>query len=74
MPKGYPIDRCATDIDGKRNLSKCPTTAKIYLPGDQPLKAGELKNPDYAATPRQLVEAEAGQGQGRPAGTRTLCR
>src|SRR5213079_3313962 len=50
--KGYPIDpMLAADIErGVRNLSKYPTTAKIYLPGGQPLKAGDLlKNSDYAA-------------------------
>jgi len=60
--KGYPIDpMLADDINrGRNNLSKYPTTARIYLPGGQPLKAGELlKNPDYAATLRKLVEAEA---------------
>jgi len=59
--KGYPIDpMLARDIDrGKNNLSKYPTTAKIYLPGGQPLEAGDLlKNPDYAGTLRKLVEAE----------------
>lgn len=59
--KGYPIDpMLAQDIDrGKNNLSKYPTTAKIYLPGGQGLKAGDLlKNPDYAGTLRKLVEAE----------------
>lgn len=59
--KGYPIDQMlAASIDrGKNNLGKYPTTAKIFLPNGQPLKAGELlKNPDYAATLRKLVEAE----------------
>jgi gamma-glutamyltranspeptidase / glutathione hydrolase len=59
--KGYPIDQMlAQSIDrGKNNLGKYPTTAKIFLPNGQPLKAGELlKNPDYAATLRKLVEAE----------------
>ena len=59
--KGYPIDQMlAQSIDrGKNNLGKYPTTAKIFLPGGQPLKAGELlKNPDYAATLRKLVDAE----------------
>jgi gamma-glutamyltranspeptidase/glutathione hydrolase len=59
--KGYPIDQMlAGSIDrGKTNLGKYPTTAKIFLPNGQPLKAGELlKNPDYAATLRKLVEAE----------------
>jgi gamma-glutamyltranspeptidase/glutathione hydrolase len=59
--KGYPIDQMlAQSIDrGKANLGKYPTTAKIFLPNGQPLKAGELlKNPDYAATLRKLVDAE----------------
>lgn len=59
--KGYPIDpMLAQSIErGKANLSKYPTSAKIYLPNGQPLKAGELlRNPDYATTLRKLVEAE----------------
>ncbi len=59
--KGYPIDPMLAEsiYRGRNNLSKYPTTAKIYLPGGQPLKAGELlKNPDYAATLRKLVDAE----------------
>ena len=59
--KGYPIDQLlAQSIDrGKANLGKYPTTAKIFLPNGQPLKAGELlKNADYAATLRKLVDAE----------------
>jgi len=59
--KGYPIDQMlAGSIDrGKNNLGKYPTTAKIFLPNGQPIKAGELlKNPDYAATLRKLVDAE----------------
>jgi gamma-glutamyltranspeptidase/glutathione hydrolase len=59
--KGYPIDQMlAQSIDrGKSNLGRYPTTAKIFLPNGRPLKAGELlKNPDYAATLRKLVEAE----------------
>ena len=59
--QGYPIDMMlAQSIDrGKNNLGKYPTTAKIFLPNGQPIKAGELfKNPDYAATLRKLVEAE----------------
>lgn len=58
---GYPIDpMLASDISrGRNNLSKYSTTAKIYLPGGRPLAAGELlKNPDYAATLRKLVDAE----------------
>src|SRR5689334_23720351 len=48
--KGYPIDMMlAQSIDrGKNNLGKYPTTAKVFLPNGQPIKAGELyKNPDY---------------------------
>jgi gamma-glutamyltranspeptidase / glutathione hydrolase len=59
--KGYPIDQMlAGSIDrGKNNLGKYPTTARIFLPNGQPLKAGELlKNADYAATLRKLVDAE----------------
>ncbi|MBY0492778.1 MAG: gamma-glutamyltransferase [Cyanobacteria bacterium] len=59
--KGYPIDQMlAQSIDrGKNNLGKYPTTAQIFLPNGQPLKAGELlKNPNYAATLRKLVDAE----------------
>src|SRR5688572_2264807 len=59
--KGYPIDQMlAGSIDrGKNNLGKYPTTAKIFLPNGQPIRAGGLfKNPDYAATLRKLVDAE----------------
>lgn len=59
--KGYPIDPllAASIARGRNNLAKYPTTAKIFLPSGEPLKAGDLlKNPDYAATLRKLVEAE----------------
>ena len=71
--KGYPIDpMLAADIErGKNNLSKYPTTAKIYLPGGRPPAAGDLlKNPDYAGTLRKLVDAEEqarGKGASRSA-------
>ncbi len=58
---GYPIDPmlAASIARGQRNLGKYPTSAAIFLPGGTPLKAGDLlKNPDYAATLRKLVEAE----------------
>ena len=58
---GYPIDpMLAQSIDrGKATLSKYPTTARIFVPNGQALKAGEIyRNPDYAATLRKLVEAE----------------
>jgi gamma-glutamyltranspeptidase/glutathione hydrolase len=60
--QGYPIDvMLAQSIArGRNNLAKYPTTAKIFLPNGEPLKAGDLlKNPDYASTLRKLVEAEA---------------
>lgn len=59
--QGYPIDRLlAQSIDrGKGNLGRYPTTAALFLPGGQPIKAGELyRNTDYATTLRKLVEAE----------------
>jgi len=58
---GYPIDPMLAQsiARGRNNLAKYPTTAKIFLPGGEPIKAGELyRNPDYAATLRKLVEAE----------------
>jgi gamma-glutamyltranspeptidase/glutathione hydrolase len=60
--KGYPIDAMLAQsiARGRNNLSKYPTSAKIFLPTGEPLKAGDLlKNPDYASTLRKLVEAEA---------------
>jgi gamma-glutamyltranspeptidase/glutathione hydrolase len=67
--KGYPIDPmlAASIARGQKNLSRFPTTARIFLPGGQPIKAGErLRNPDYAATLRKLVDAEQ-QALGRRA-------
>ena len=59
--QGYPIDPmlAASIARGQKNLARYPTTAKIFLPNGAPLAAGDLlKNPDYAATLRKLVEAE----------------
>ena len=59
--QGYPIDPMLAQsiARGRNNLAKYPTTAKIFLPNGEPLKTGELlRNPDYAATLRKLVEAE----------------
>jgi gamma-glutamyltranspeptidase/glutathione hydrolase len=59
---GYPIDASlATAISrAKANLSKYPTTAKIFLPGGRAPEAGERwKNPDLAATLEKAVDAEA---------------
>ena len=60
--QGYPIDPLLAQsiARGAKNLSRYPTSAKIFMPGGKPLEAGDLlKNPDYAATLRKLVEAEA---------------
>ena len=58
---GYPIDpMLAHSIDLVRDrLARYPTTARIYLPGGKPLRAGDLlKNPNYARTLRKLVATE----------------
>jgi len=71
--QGYPIDRLlAGSIDrGKANLGRYPTTAALFLPGGQPIRAGELfRNTNYAVTLRKLVEAERrarGRGASRSA-------
>ncbi len=60
--QGYPIDPMLAQsiARGAKNLSQYPTTAKIFMPNGVALKAGDLlKNHDYAATLRKLVEAEA---------------
>ena len=60
--QGYPIDPMLAQsiARGAKNLSQFPTTAKIFMPHGVALKAGDLlKNHDYAATLRKLVEAEA---------------
>ncbi len=59
--KGYPIDPLLAQsiARGQRNLAKYETTARIFLPGGQPLRAGDiLRNPDYATTLRKMVDAE----------------
>jgi len=61
--KGYPIDPMLAQsiARGQRNLSKYPTSAAVFLPGGKPLQAGDLlRNRDYAATLRKLVDAERG--------------
>ncbi len=60
--QGYPIDPMLAQsiARGRVNLAKYPTTAKIFMPDGAPLRTGDLlKNPDYGATLRKLVEAEA---------------
>jgi len=58
---GYPIDASlATAISrAQANLSKHPTTAKVFLPAGRAPEPGEVwKNPDLAATLKKAVEAE----------------
>jgi gamma-glutamyltranspeptidase / glutathione hydrolase len=65
---GYPMDeRMAASIASSRKLKKYPTSEKIYFPGGQAPRPGEIfKNPDLARTLKRLVEAErANAGQGR---------
>ena len=58
--KGFPLGESSTeDISSTSKIRKYPTTAKIYLPGGNLPKAGDIfRNPDLARTLRKLVEAE----------------
>src|SRR5438093_7005062 len=65
---GFPIgERMAAAIASSRKLKKYPTSVKVYFPGGQPPKAGDIfSNPDLARTLRKLVEAEkASASKGR---------
>jgi len=65
---GFPIgERMAGAIAGSRKLKKYPTSAKLYFPGGEAPKPGDIfRNPDLARTLRKLVEAEkAAAGKGR---------
>jgi gamma-glutamyltranspeptidase / glutathione hydrolase len=67
---GFPLsERLARTVETSRKIKKYPSTVKVYLPGGQAPKAGEIfKNPDLARTLKKLVEAEAAaKGQGRSA-------
>ena len=67
---GFPLsERLARTIETSRKIKKYPSTVKVYLPGGQAPKAGDVfKNPDLARTLKKLVEAEeAVKGQGRKA-------
>ncbi len=57
---GFPIgERMASAIAGSRKLKKYPSSVKVYFPGGEAPKAGDIfKNPDLARTLRKLVEAE----------------
>jgi len=67
---GYPLSEArARIIANSEKIRKYPTTVKIYLPGGQAPKAGEIfRNPDLARTLKKLVEAEKlNQSKGRHA-------
>jgi len=57
---GFPIgERMAMAIERSRKLKKYPTSVKVYFPGGQAPKAGDIfRNPDLARTLRKLVDAE----------------
>jgi gamma-glutamyltranspeptidase / glutathione hydrolase len=57
---GFPIgERMASAIAGSRKLKKYPSSVKVYFPGGEAPKAGDIfKNPDLGRTLRKLVEAE----------------
>src|SRR5438093_1846811 len=65
---GFPIgERMAMAIAGSKKLKKYPTSVKVYFPGGEAPKAGDIfRNPDLARTLRKLVDAEkenAGKGR-----------
>src|SRR4051794_2713423 len=57
---GFPIgERMAQAIATSKKLKKYPSSVKVYFPGGQAPRAGDIfKNPDLARTLRRLVEAE----------------
>jgi gamma-glutamyltranspeptidase/glutathione hydrolase len=65
---GFPIgERMAAAIATSKKLKKYPSSVKVYFPGGQAPKPGEVfRNPDLARTLRMLVDAEkenAGKGR-----------
>src|SRR5206468_5568218 len=65
---GFPIgERMAGAIATSRKLKKYPTSVKVYFPGGEAPKPGDIfRNPDLARTLRKLVDAEkenAGRGR-----------
>jgi gamma-glutamyltranspeptidase/glutathione hydrolase len=57
---GFPIgERMASAIAGSKKLKKYPSSVKVYFPGGEAPKAGDIfRNPDLGRTLRKLVEAE----------------
>ncbi len=65
---GFPIgERMAAAIATSKKLQKYPTSVKVYFPGGQAPKPGDIfRNPDLARTLRKLVDAEtAAAARGR---------
>jgi gamma-glutamyltranspeptidase/glutathione hydrolase len=65
---GFPLsERLAGAIAGSKKLRQYLSSAKVYFPGGNAPKAGEIfRNPDLARTLRRLVEAEReNRAQGR---------
>jgi gamma-glutamyltranspeptidase / glutathione hydrolase len=65
---GFPIgERMAEAIATSKKLKKYPSSVKVYFPGGEAPRAGDIfRNPDLARTLRKLVEAEkenAGKGR-----------
>jgi gamma-glutamyltranspeptidase/glutathione hydrolase len=65
---GFPIgERMAAAIATSKKLTKYPSSVKVYFPGGQAPKPGDIfTNPDLARTLRMLVDAEkenAGKGR-----------
>jgi len=65
---GFPIgERMAAAIATSKKLKKYPSSVKVYFPGGEAPKAGEIfRNPDLGRTLSKLVEAEkenAGKGR-----------
>lgn len=58
---GFPVSEYLVEyfVEHAGKLRKYPTTQRIFLPDDRPLRAGEmLRNPDLAAMLRKLVATE----------------
>jgi gamma-glutamyltranspeptidase/glutathione hydrolase len=54
-----PSERLAEQIASSRKITKYPSTVKLYFPGGQAPKAGEIfKNPDLERTLNKMVESE----------------
>lgn len=58
--KGFPLSEgLAGAISSSKKLRKYPTSMKVYFPGGQAPRAGEIfRNPGLARTLKMLVEAE----------------